>query len=284
MITGQVGPVGRVGSVGRVRPVGLVSLLIVVGVLAFVRPAAADMCHGQPGPSGQIDLPVGAVMRTFVVRVPKTEPRTPAPVVFLFHPFGMNMQYMQGRVPLPRVWPEAIAIYGQGTPRSGGGGLQPSWQNSAGDADDRDVKYFDAMLEWVQKNHCVDPTRVFVMGYSNGANFASVLACARTAVIAGVAIASGSLSCAPAKALPVILSHGLSDATAPYARGVEAAAAWTRRNSCASPPKNGTPGCSAATACSMAPLVMCSYDGGHEYHDPFTKAFADFFKTITSAK
>jgi polyhydroxybutyrate depolymerase len=244
--------------------------------------AAAETCSGTPGPSGQIDLKVGEAMRTFVVRVPKADARTPAPVVFLFHPFGMNTQYMQGRVPIPRVWPEAIAIYGQGMPRFGGGtvSLQPSWQTRSGEMDDRDLAYFDAMLDWVRKNHCVDEKRVFVMGYSNGANFTSVLACERASAIAGVAIASGSLSCTLPAAKPVILSHGMSDPTIRYERAIEAAKAWTSRNACGAPPKSGAPGCFMADSCSAAPVVLCSYDGGHEYNDPFTKTLAEFLKSV----
>src|SRR5262245_35398946 len=121
------------------------AVLILLTTLA--RPAAAETCGGTAGPSGQVDLNIGGAARVFVVRLPaKYDARTPAPVVFLFHPFGMNTQYMQGRVPLPRVWPEAIAIYGQGMPRPGAGGLQPSWQTRPGELDDRDLVYFDAML------------------------------------------------------------------------------------------------------------------------------------------
>jgi polyhydroxybutyrate depolymerase len=262
---------------------GLRALLAgVVMLLIGATGADSQTCSGTPGPTGQIDLEVGEAMRTFVVRVPKTDTRTPAPVVFLFHPFGMNMQYMQGRVPVPRVWPEAIAIYGQGMPRFGGGAvsLQPSWQTRSGEMDDRDLAYFDAMLDWVRKSHCIDETRVFVMGYSNGANFTSVLACERSSAIAGVAIASGSLSCTPPDAKPVILSHGMSDPTIRYERAAEAARTWASRNGCSAPPKSGAPGCFMADSCSAAPVVLCSYDGGHEYNDPFTKTLADFLKSV----
>src|SRR6185295_4615348 len=98
----------------------------------------------------------------------------------------------------------------------------------------------------------------FVMGYSNGAGFASVLACQRADLIAGVAIASGRLACQPALPKPTILGHGLTDATIPYANGLEAAAAWSSRNSCKAPPKSGAPGCFAADSCSSAPLTLCT--------------------------
>jgi len=234
----------------------------------------------MPGRGGQIDLAVGSAMRMFVVRLPANyDGRRPAPVVFLFHPFGMNTQYMQGRVPIPRVWPEAIAVYAQGMPQFGGaGGLQPSWQTRPGDAEDRDLAYFDAMLDWLRKNHCIDERHVFLMGYSNGANFTSVLACERAVAIAGIAIASGSLSCTPPEAKPGILSHGMSDQTIRYDRAIEAAKTWSSKNGCADPPKTGTPGCFKADPCSAAPVMLCSYDGGHEYNEPFTRTLVEFFR------
>ena len=162
-------------------------------------------------------------------------------MVIAFHPGGMSAQYMQGRVPVHRVWPEAIAVFPEGFPNLGGGrgGLQPVWQRAPGDMDDRDLVYFDQMIEWLRANHCFDAKKLFVMGYSNGAGFTSVLACERASLIAGVAIASGRLACAPAEPKPTIFSHGLSDATIPYGNGVEAAAAWSSRNKCGAPPKSG---------------------------------------------
>jgi polyhydroxybutyrate depolymerase len=237
-------------------------------------------CDGAPGPTGTVELKIGAATRTFVVRVPSAvDPHKPAPVVFLFHPFGMNSQYMQGRVPIPRIWPEAIAVYPQAMPRAGGGaGFQPAWQTAAGEMDDRDLVFFDQMLVWMRANHCVDDSRVSVMGYSNGARLASLLACERSAAIAGVAIQSGSLSCEPPAARSIVLNHGLHDATIPYARAVEASKAWASRNGCAAPPKTGALGCFAADSCSSAPVTLCTYDGGHEYDEPFTRVVADFLK------
>jgi poly(3-hydroxybutyrate) depolymerase len=116
------------------------------------------------------------------------------------------------------------------------------------------------------------------MGYSNGAGIASVLACERPGVIAGVAIASGSLACAPPEARPVILSHGLRDSTIGYGRAVDAARTWASRNGCSAPPKSGGPGCFVADSCSAAPVTLCSYDGGHEYNEPFTRTLVEFLK------
>lgn len=261
--------------------------LVCLASWAAVPIAAADTCSGSPGPTGTVELKIASATRAFVVRVPQTaDVRMPAPVIFLFHPFGMNAQYMQGRAPMPRVWPEAIAIYPQAMPRTGPGtvGFQPAWQTESGEMSDRDLVFFDAMLACVRNNHCVDDTRIFVMGYSNGARLSSLLACERAGVIAGVAVASGSLGCALPEPRPVIISHGLQDATIPYTRAVDAANAWAVRNRCTAPPKSGAPGCFAADSCSAAPVALCTYDCGHEYYDPFTRAVADFFKKTIAAR
>jgi poly(3-hydroxybutyrate) depolymerase len=280
MSIGQVIRVGQVGQVGQTWRVKTGLILSILCILRGGELAAATTCSGTPGPGGTVDLKMGALTRPFTVRLPAAyDGRTPGPVVFLFHPGGMNAQYMQGRVPVVRVWPEAIAVYPNALPRTGGaGGFQPGWQNRPGDSGDRDLAYFDGMLDWLRANHCFDEKQVFVMGYSNGAGLSSVLACARATTIAGVAVASGGLSCTLPEPRPIILSHGLRDATIPYQRGVDAAAAWATRNGCSAPPKSGMPGCFAAESCSAAPVVLCTFDGGHEYHEPFTKVFADFLK------
>ena len=278
MTVGQVGQVGKL--VGRVGPIGLLLTLLAI-LLVFAQPAAAQTCNGMPGPTGTIEVKQGTMTRIFVVRVPAGYTgRTPLPMVIAFHPGGMSAQYMQGRVPVHRVWLEAIAVFPEGFPDLGGGrgGLQPVWQRAPGDMENRDLAYFDQMLEWLRANHCFDAKKLFVMGYSNGAGFTSVLACQRASLIAGVAIASGRLVCAPAEPKPTIFSHGMSDATIPYSNGVEAAAAWSSRNKCGAPPKRGVPGCFAADSCSDAPVTMCTFAGGHEYNEPFTKTFVDFFK------
>jgi polyhydroxybutyrate depolymerase len=278
-----IGQVGRVGQAGQLRQRRRFHTGLILGVLCVLGGgdlAVAQTCNGSPGPAGTVDLKMGTFTRPFTVRLPAAyDARTPGPLIFLFHPGGMNAQYMQGRVPVARAWPEAIAVYPNALPRIGGaGGFQPGWQNRPGDAGDRDVVYFDAMLDWLRANHCFNDKQVFVMGYSNGAGLSSVLACERAAALAGVAIASGNLSCTLPEPRPIILSHGLRDTTIPYQRGVDAAAAWATRNGCSAPPKSGIPGCFAAESCSAAPVVMCTFDGGHEYNEPFTKTFADFLK------
>lgn len=239
-------------------------------------------CDGTSAvPSGGQTVDVAGVRRTFVVRSAfESDPKTPAPVVFALHPFGMNAQYMQARAPVGRAWPKAIAVFPDGLSRGGGGGLAPSWQGRPGELGDRDLAFFDAMLQWLDEKGCIDKSRVFVLGYSNGAGLAYLLACERRAAVAGVAIAAGRLGCQPSAAKPVIMSHGVADGTIGYGSAIESSKAWATVNGCAAPPKPGVPGCVQAQACGSAAVTLCTHGGGHEYDVSFTKAAVEFFQAV----
>lgn len=240
--------------------------------------AWAATCTGTPRPSGPAFVRVDDNTRAFTVRFPaKYDGRTPAPVVFAFHPGGMNMGYMQGLVPMSREWPEAIGIYGEGLARGAEG--RAGWQGRPTELEDRDLKYFDAMMAWLNEHACFDEKRVFVWGYSAGGRLANLLACERTKVIAGAVIASSSMECRPSSPKPMIVNHGTGDVTIPYARAVDAMKVWTTLNGCSAPPKGGAVGCSQAAGCGAA-LTLCTFDGGHGYDASFNKVAVEFLKSV----
>ena len=241
---------------------------------------ARAACDGSAIPSGGQTLDVAGLRRTFVVRAAaEGDGRTPAPVVFALHPFGMNAQYMQTRAPIGRAWASAITVFPDGSVVPGGN-MAPSWQGRLGDRGDRDLAFFDAMLAWLDEKGCIDRGRVFVLGYSNGAGLAYLLACERRAAVAGVAVAAGRLGCQPSAAKPVIMSHGVGDRTIGYDSAVEASKAFATANRCAAPPKAGVPGCVQGQSCSGAPVTLCTHGGGHEYDVPFTRTAAEFFQSL----
>jgi polyhydroxybutyrate depolymerase len=258
------------------------SLSLAAGLLALlcaVEPARAA-CDGSAIPTGGQALDVGGLRRTFVVRAAtEGDGRKPAPVVFALHPFGMNAQYMQTRAPIGRAWASAITVFPDGSVVPGGN-MAPSWQGRPGDRGDRDLAFFDAMLTWLDEKGCIDRGRVFVLGYSNGAGLAYLLACERSPAVAGVAIAAGRLGCKPSVGKPVIMSHGVADRTIVYESAVEASTAFAAANRCAAAPKAGAAGCVQGQSCFAAPVTLCTHGGGHEYDVTFTKAAAEFFQSI----
>lgn len=255
------------------------SLLAAAAVLLAAPRSALATCDGRVVPAGNHVLEIAGARRTFVVRAAaEGDARTPAPVVFALHPFGMNAQYMQARAPIGRAWPAAITVFPDGLGR-GAGNMAPSWQGRAGELGDRDLAFFDAMVAWLDDNGCIDKRRVFVLGYSNGAGLAYLLACERRAAVAGVAIAAGRLGCQPSASTPVIMSHGVGDRTIGYDSAIESTKAWGAANRCAAPPKAGVAGCVDGQSCTGAPVTLCTHGGGHEYDVSFTRAAAAFFQT-----
>jgi len=264
----------------------LLTLLVILTACPAMVEAAT--CSPTPGRAGTIHLEVGEARRTFLLRLPSGHDwRTPAPVVFVFHAFSMDANRTAALIGVSVEWPEAIVVYPQGLPRQLGptaGDLQPAWQRTAGDLEDRDLAFFDAMLAWLHSNQCVDETRVYAMGYSNGAMFSHLLACERAGAVAGLAVAAGRLPCRPLQVRPVIFSHGTRDSSIGYQQGIAAVQTWVQQNGCSAPPEIGTPGCSRAQACAGAPVVLCTHAGGHEYDAGFTREAVNFLKAQAGGK
>ena len=255
-------------------------VLSVAGMLTVTAAtASAANCTGERPRSGPTFVQAAENTRAFTVRLPGAyDGRTPAPVVFAFHPGGMNMAYMQAEVPVQRDWPEVIAIYPQGLAGDNGG--RAGWQGRAGTAGDRDLLFFDAMMAWLEANTCFDKAKVFVWGYSAGGMISNLLACERSDTIAALVIASSRMECTPKAAKPALINHGTGDSAIPYVRAMEAALAWSKLNGCSAPPKDKTVGCFAGESCAAAPLTLCTFDGGHGYDPPFNQTAVAFLKGL----
>jgi polyhydroxybutyrate depolymerase len=138
---------------------------------------------------------VDGVKRQALVFAPK-DTKERAPLVFAWHGHGGNMHGTSQLMHIQNVWPEAIVIYPQGLPTVSGGdpqGTKPGWQAEAGTDGDRDLKFFDVMLQTLHQKFSVDDQRIYSMGFSNGAFFSYVLWSARPQPLAAFAICAGKL-------------------------------------------------------------------------------------------
>lgn len=98
----------------------------------------------------------------------------PRPLVLVFHGHGGGMRQAARSFGAHEAWPEATVVYPQGLPTKGiydPQGTKPGWQQKAGDAGDRDLRFVDAILVRAK----ADPRRTFAMGHSNGGRFTYVL-------------------------------------------------------------------------------------------------------------
>jgi poly(3-hydroxybutyrate) depolymerase len=92
----------------------------------------------------------------------------------------------------------------------------------------------------IERAACIDRSRVYLLGWSNGGGMAALGACRMADTVAAVALfapATGfARTCSPARAPSVLEVHGTSDPIVPYASGRSFIGAWARRNGCSASP------------------------------------------------
>lgn len=145
-----------------------------------------------------------------------------APVVFVFHGHGGTAQFAARRFRIHELWPEAVVAYMQGIPGVKGitdaEGTRNGWQKTPGEVGDRDLKFFDAALERIQKKYKTDPNRLYVLGHSNGGRFVNVLWNSRGEKLAALCSAAGPGGMLIDKAPPksVFIIAGEKDPLVPF--------------------------------------------------------------------
>ena len=95
-----------------------------------------------------------------------------------------------------------------------GTGTPTRWQISPDTKTNADLQFTDQMLDQLEANLCVDTSRVYATGLSNGAFISSAIGCAmseRFAAIAPVAGLLRPLPCTTSHPMPVLTFHGTDD-------------------------------------------------------------------------
>jgi polyhydroxybutyrate depolymerase len=99
-----------------------------------------------------------------------------------------------------------------------------------------DSAYLHAVLLDVLAKAPIDRSRVFVLGFSQGAHMAHRLACdSADLVSAEIAIAGQLTDCQPSQPVSVLAVHGTVDPTISYQSGLNALALWAARDRCTMP-------------------------------------------------
>lgn len=181
----------------------LLSLLLLLGSSLI---AWAQGLSPSPTPTSH-ELLVGGYTRTFIVHVPASYTgSTPLPVVFMYHGSsgdGERFYRISG-------WREKadaegfIAVFPDGlrycVEEDGRTKHITKWNDGKletyvcpGQALPDDVQFFREMVAYLDSSFSIDRQRVYVSGFSNGANFGARLAVEAGDLIAAVAIVAGTL-------------------------------------------------------------------------------------------
>ncbi len=183
-------------------------------------------CDGSGGSLAMHERSInsGGFERTYQLQVPpKNNGSTALPVVLSFHGTGSTANDEAKAVDLAaRAWNDGFVLI---SPQ--GIGHTPAW-NSGGVfsviTPANDVKFVRDMLDEIGIEFCVDPTRVFSIGISNGGGMSDRLGCEMPERIVAIAPVSGAYTkrpkkCSKKRPISVIEFHGDADKTTPYKGG-----------------------------------------------------------------
>jgi polyhydroxybutyrate depolymerase len=206
------------------------------------------------------------------------------PVVFVFHGHGGTAQNAARRFRLHELWPEAVVVYMQGLPGVAGitdpDGLRSGWQKSPGEVGDRDVKFFDAALERIKKTYKTDPSRVYLLGHSNGSRFANVLWNMRGDRLTAICSSSGQGGrlIIGARPKPVFIIAGEKDPLVPY-EGQKQSIELVRRLLKVDPSRSKVEGLiRTEPGTEGTELVTYIHPGGHQFPTEALPFVVSFFK------
>jgi polyhydroxybutyrate depolymerase len=220
---------GREYLIGKL----FIGAAILIAVLSATQALSAD--HRPE--TREIDA--GGERRTYLLYVPQRVAPSPALVLFLHGRNGTPAGIRQRT----RATFDAIADR-EGFLVAYPGALHGAWNTghkwARSDADD--VGFLSALIDQLIAEYKVDPRRVYITGFSNGAGMAYWFTCSRSDKIAALAPVSGGLAqvnmkpCAEAskRPVPLLVIHGTADPINPFNDGeLEGNLQyWIRRNGC----------------------------------------------------
>lgn len=276
---GDVSILMRLGI--RLTLLGGLWLFFTLGVESGTALAAevAATCSLEPGRSVRHIQAAGLDRRVLVEAGPRVG--VGSPLIILWHGWGGRPESMLRIIDPERDWSDVIVVAPEGEPRRFPGlgfSSHRGWQVSEGEFDDRDLKFFDRLLEDLMETGCVDPTRVFSTGFSNGGFFSNLLACTRSQSITAIAPVAGGLWAKTCDgSLPALVSHGTRDRVVSYSEGEKSFAHWVKQNQCESAPEIVKGDCVSAENC-RGETVFCSFNGDHTWPRKGSRNIIEFFK------
>lgn len=189
--------------------------------------------------------------RVYLIHVPDSyDPQTPTPLVISFHGYA-EWPAHQARI---SQWNDLadeegfIVVYPSGTD------FPKRWRTTGltriSGTPEMDVQFISDLIDTLESEYNIDPTRIFANGLSNGGGMSYLLACKMADRIAAIGSVAGGYTypielCEPSRPVPLIAFHGTADPIVPYTGGPsrsfdipfpsvpEWMEVWAQRNQCA---------------------------------------------------
>jgi polyhydroxybutyrate depolymerase len=287
---GAGGTVVQPGSGGVMTTAGAAGMVVGAGGAVVVPPVKCPDAVMAPGTTSAT-VQVGSVSRQYSLHVPTGYTgKTPVPLVTDWHPILLNNAFEQSNSGyLQKADTEGFVV-------AWPNGIDNAWNVGPCCTTSRsvdDVGFARALVAKLETQLCIDPKRIYAVGYSMGGGMSYKLACDATDLFAAVAPAAFELMvenewpCHPSRPISVMSFNGTSDFIVPYAGGASAPpnglpitnhflgaeatfAKWAMLDGCTGQPMDTGGGCKTYSQCQAGVEVTAcvKQGGGHEKEDP----------------
>lgn len=132
---------------------------------------------------------------------------------------------------------------------------------------------FDAIVEEMSKQYCIDRNKIYVVGHSLGAWFSNTLACARGDTIRAIGTVGGGITrneCQSPTA--AIIMHNPEDRLSSFTSGIAARDLLLEQNKCSSESQPVGPSwgnCVEYTCNKGNPVVWCPHSDSTAYNGSY---------------
>ena len=250
-------------------------------------PSVVTCVPGSTLPAGDTNgsLDVGGTMRSYILHVPSTvTAQTPVPLVLDFHPILADDNYEASNSGY-----KALADQ-EGFVVAFPNGIDNAWNIGPCCTMSRtvdDLGFARALVTKIEGGGCIDPKRVYAVGYSMGGGMTHYLGCNAADVFASIAPAAFDLlqeseePCHPSRPITELSFRGTADPIVPYAGGASnppnglnvtihflgaqgTFQKWAQLNGCTgSPSAADSNGCSTYSQCKDGvEVTLCTTQGG----------------------
>ena len=256
---------------------------------------ADDQCFTSSLPDGVSKIKINheGSVREYRAYIPQSYNRSlPLPVIINFHGTGSNADQQAKYSDLDRIAEDKkfIHINPQGKNLNGkqvfNAGLtmnSPTNKRDFSEEPRDDVSFTRSIISDLSSKICIDSSRVYATGMSNGGRMSYRLACEATDLFAAIAPVAGVLSleakdCNPSRPISTLSFHGTSDLVSRYDKpggfstisAPDMFALWAKKNNCSDSPeitfKKEDVTCQTYDSCgsSKEEITLCTIEnGGH---------------------
>jgi polyhydroxybutyrate depolymerase len=241
-------------------------------------PTTTSACPGTGNTPCTID--VSGTTREYYLNLPSGyDGKTPAPVVWEYHPLGGSAKQGITMYGLNSRLPKVIFVAPQGRTSGGNAGF-PNTNGS----DEAMTRAINAEIE---AKYCIDKARYFATGFSYGGSMSYTAGCNMSDVFRAIGAAAGApisgatcTSKKPARMVAVWATHGDADTALPITMAQPIIDSFVKNNGCTTTTQPVDPSpCVEYQGCAEGyPVVWCVRPGDpHAIPSFFGSAVAAFF-------